>query len=141
MSHIDRRDRRPKRLIKMTNDGRVRVLFVDDEVEILEGLRRIFRRESWDMVFATSGAGALEELRRQKFDVVVSDLRMPRMDGAALLGQIKAEFPKTVRIVLSGYADSELFARAWPISHLMLTKPCEHNALRHAINRMSMLAA
>lgn len=125
----------------MTNDGRVRVLFVDDEVEILEGLRRIFRREGWDMVFATSGTGALEELRRQKFDVVVSDLRMPGMDGAVLLARIKAEFPKTVRIVLSGYADSELFERAWPISHLMLTKPCEHSALRHAINRMSILAA
>lgn len=125
----------------MANEVRVKVLFVDDEVEILEGLRRVFRREGWDMVFATSGQGALDELRRQKFDVVVSDLRMPGMDGAALLGQIKVEFPRVLRIVLSGYADSELFERAWPISHLMLTKPCEHSALRHAISRMVALAA
>jgi DNA-binding NtrC family response regulator len=117
---------------------RARILFVDDEPDVLDGLQRSLRRErpKWDMHFANSGAMTLDLLRVQPADIVVSDLRMPGMDGAVLLGHIKREFPRTMRIVLSGYADSELFERAWPLAHLMLTKPCEHHALRAAIARM-----
>jgi YesN/AraC family two-component response regulator len=117
---------------------RPRILFVDDEVAVLSGIQLALRRErpQWDMVFADSGAQALALLRQQSFDIVISDLRMPGMDGAALLAAVKTEFPKAVRIVLSGYADSSLFERAWPLSHLMLTKPCEAGALRDAIRRM-----
>jgi CheY-like chemotaxis protein len=112
-----------------------RILFVDDEPEMLAAFERLFRRErpGWEMIFCGSGEAALAELRRAPVDVVVSDLRMPVMDGATLMAAIRAEFPRTKRIVLSGYADSELFERAWPISHLMLTKPCEHKSLRDAI--------
>jgi YesN/AraC family two-component response regulator len=115
-----------------------RILFVDDEPDVLSAFRRIFHRERpvWEMVFASSGEAALEEMRRSPADVVVSDLRMPSMDGADLMQVLRREFPKTMRIVLSGYADSELFERAWPMAHLMLTKPCEHKQLRDAIARM-----
>jgi CheY-like chemotaxis protein len=117
---------------------RPRILFVDDEPDVVEALQRALRRERlvWDMVFVTSAADALAELRRQHVDLVVSDLRMPVMDGAQLLVEVKREFPKTMRCVLSGYADSELFERAWPIAHVMLTKPCEHHVLRGTITRL-----
>lgn len=119
-------------------DQRPRILFVDDEPDILTAMQRLFRRDRpmWDMVFASSGAAAMEALRGAAFAVIVSDLRMPGMDGAELLGAVRSLFPETLRIVLSGYADSELFARAWPLSHLMLSKPCEHHKLRDAIAQM-----
>jgi DNA-binding NtrC family response regulator len=115
-----------------------RILFVDDEVDVLDALGRSMRRERpvWDMMFVSSGAQALEVLSLRPSDLVVSDLRMPGMDGAVLLEHIKRDFPKTTRVVLSGYADSDLFERAWPLAHLMLTKPCEHHKLREAIARM-----
>jgi CheY-like chemotaxis protein len=124
-------------------ETRVRVLFVDDEPDVLKALERIFRRERahWDVRFACSGTAALEELRREGVDVVVSDLRMPVMDGAAFLAAVRSEFPKTIRIVLSGFADAQLLERAWPSSHMMLTKPCEHRSIRDAIVRLVDLAA
>ena len=113
-------------------------MFVDDELDVVEALQRALRRERplWDMVFMTSAPEALDEMRRQQCDLVISDLRMPVMDGAQFLFEVKREFPKTMRCVLSGYADSELFERAWPIAHVMLTKPCEHHVLRGTITRL-----
>ena len=60
-----------------------RILFVDDEPKVLEGIQRMLRpmRHEWDMVFAQSGQEALSILAEQPADVVVSDMRMPRMDG------------------------------------------------------------
>jgi len=64
-----------------------RVLFVDDDQAILDGLHNLLRKQHrvWDMVFVTSGAAALEALRLGPFDVIVSDMRMPGMDGAAAI--------------------------------------------------------
>ena len=134
---------RAKGTKQVAAEQRIRVLFVDDEPEILEALERIFRRERghWDLRFAQSGSDALEELRREGVDVVVSDLRMPVMDGATFLAAVRAEFPKTIRIVLSESSDSQLFERAWPSSHMMLTKSCEHRSLRDAIARLVDVAA
>jgi YesN/AraC family two-component response regulator len=124
-------------------ERRLKVLFVDDDPDVLEGLERIFRRERahWELRFARNGTAALEELRRETADVLVTDLRMPVMDGAALLAAVRLEFPKTMRIVLSGETDSSLFERAWPASHMMVAKPCEHRCLRDAIARVVELAA
>jgi HD-like signal output (HDOD) protein/ActR/RegA family two-component response regulator len=118
-----------------------RILFVDDEIAVLDGLRDLLRRERrrWDMVFAVGGEEALEELRRQSFDVVVSDIRMPGMDGAALLTRIKADYPHTARIVLTGHADRDAVLRALPVAHQFLSKPCDANALRVAIERTQAL--
>jgi DNA-binding NtrC family response regulator len=117
---------------------RPRLLFVDDELDVVEALSRSLRRERplWDMTFVTSAADALTELHRTPVALVVTDLRMPHMNGAELLTALKREFPKTMRCVLSGYADSELFDRALPIAHVMLTKPCEHTMLRSTIARL-----
>ena len=68
-----------------------KLLFVDDEPKVLEGLRRMLRplRDEWDMAFARGGPEALQLLGRDAFDVVVTDMRMPDMDGAELLAQVR----------------------------------------------------
>jgi HD-like signal output (HDOD) protein/CheY-like chemotaxis protein len=120
-----------------------RILFVDDEQAILDGLRDLLRKERrrWDMVFVTGGHEALEALARQPFDVVVSDIRMPEMDGAQLLNRIKADHPSVARIVLTGHADRDAVLRVLPVAHQFLTKPCESGALKIAIERTQALHA
>ena len=115
-----------------------RILFVDDEPAILSGLQNMLYkdRRRWDMVFVKSGAGALAELRAKPFDVVVTDMRMPGMDGAELLSQVKDEFPATVRIMLSGYAERDAIVRALPALHQLLAKPCDSDILRATIERI-----
>lgn len=114
-----------------------RILFVDDEPAILAGLQNLLYkdRKRWEMVFALGGQLALDELRKAPFDIVVSDMRMPGIDGAMLLNVIKDECPATVRIMLSGHADREAIVRALPALHQLLSKPCDANTLRGAIER------
>ena len=82
-----------------------RILFVDDEPSILSSLKRLFRTEGYTLFTAESGPAALELLKTEPIDVVVSDMRMPQMDGAQLLEQVRAGWPETARILLTGYAD------------------------------------
>ncbi len=112
-----------------------RVLFVDDEPMMLSGLKNMFRkhRREWDMVFVSSGRDALEELARAPFDVLVSDMRMPGLDGAELLQQVQARWPATACFILSGYADAEAQQRAKAVARGYFSKPCEAEALRSAI--------
>jgi HD-like signal output (HDOD) protein len=118
-----------------------RILFVDDEAAILDGLRDLLRKERrrWEMVFAAGGPQALEVLARQPFDVVVSDIRMPGMDGAQLLSRVKEQYPSVARIVLTGHADRDAALRALPVAHQVLAKPCDAGALRVAIERTQAL--
>jgi HD-like signal output (HDOD) protein len=117
-------------------------LFVDDEPAILSSLRNLLHRDRkrWDMTFATGGDGALAECAKSPIDVVVSDMRMPKMDGATLLSRIQAAYPATVRIMLTGHADREAIVRALPALHQLLIKPCEAEVLRGAIERGIALA-
>jgi len=114
-----------------------RILFVDDESRILDGLRRMLRphRDVWEMVFVASGEEALAALEACPFDVLVTDMRMPGLDGAALLAEVKARQPKTVRIILSGHADLEAAMRSVAVSHQFLTKPCDAAVLKSVIDR------
>ena len=118
-----------------------RVLFVDDEKNVLDGMRRMLRasRESWEMEFVTSGDAALLACKERAFDVVVSDLRMPGMDGAQLLGHIRDQFPGTARIILSGYSELALTARAVPVAYRVLAKPCNGAELKDTIERVCTL--
>jgi HD-like signal output (HDOD) protein len=113
-----------------------RILFVDDDQMVLTALKNAFRRDRlrWETVFALGPTAALVELERP-FDVVVSDMRMPGIDGATLLNQVKAEFPATVRIMLSGHAEREAIVRALPAVHQLLSKPCDADTLRATIER------
>lgn len=114
-----------------------RILFVDDEQPILDGLRNLLRkrRGEWDMHFALGAHEALAQLRTQSFDVLVTDMRMPEMDGAALLSQVKNEFPAVARIVLSGYAKPGELVRALPAVQQFLSKPCNPEQLRAVVER------
>ncbi len=114
-----------------------RVLFVDDEPRVLEGLRNRLRRQrdQWEMQFVTSGAQALAAMDNSAFDVIVSDLRMPGMDGVTLLQRIRERNPKVVRIILSGQADSQATLLALPVAHRFLAKPCEAGVLEEAVER------
>ena len=114
-----------------------RILFVDDEPAILAGLQNLLYkdRRRWDMTFAPSGEVGLEKLRGQAFDVVVSDMRMPGMDGATFLNRVRDASPATARIMLSGHAEREAIVRALPALHQLLAKPCDAATLRATIER------
>jgi HD-like signal output (HDOD) protein len=120
-----------------------RVLFVDDEQQVLDGLRDMLRkqRKHWDMVFALGGPAAVEELEKRPFDVVVSDMRMPVIDGAALLTRVKEQYPASARIILSGHAEREAVVRALPVSHQFLSKPCDAALLQVVVERACELQA
>lgn len=119
----------------------MRVLFVDDEPNILGGLRRILRpmRNEWDMEFAEGGAAALDCMKAEPFDVVVSDMKMPRMDGAALLSEVKELYPKSIRIALSGETDSHMIYRCVQHAHQYIAKPCDAALLTATVKRACAL--
>jgi response regulator RpfG family c-di-GMP phosphodiesterase len=81
------------------------LLLVDDEPSVLSALRRLFRLQGYDIEQATSGADALQVLARRPVDLVISDMRMPEMDGATFLEAVRQSHPDTVRLLLTGYAD------------------------------------
>ncbi|MGB5584428.1 MAG: response regulator [Gammaproteobacteria bacterium] len=112
-----------------------RILFVDDESNILQGLKRMLRgqRKEWEMHFAESGKQALELMEHDHFDAIISDMRMPGMDGAELLSKVKEQHPNTVRFILSGHSDHELVMRSVGPSHQYLSKPCEPEVLKSTL--------
>jgi putative nucleotidyltransferase with HDIG domain len=118
-----------------------RVLFVDDEPALLDGLRqRLYRaRSNWQMGFVNNGALAIAELEREPYDVIVSDMRMPKMDGAQLLTIVSQRWPQTIRIVLSGYSEQSNIMRLVPVAHQYLTKPCLPDRLEQVIQRCMQL--
>ena len=107
------------------------VLFVDDDENILNGLRRRLhaKRPKWRTHFATSGKMALELCEATSMDVVVSDMRMPGMDGSSLLEKIRLAHPESTRIILSGFAEDEAILRTVGPAHQYLAKPCEESLL------------
>ena len=118
-----------------------KVIFVDDESNILDGLRRMLRsiRNEYDMYFVTGGMEALKLMEGECFDVVVSDMRMPGMDGAELLEKVKNKYPHTVRIMLTGQADEQSILRTVGIVHQFLAKPCDPEKLKTILIQTSVL--
>jgi HD-like signal output (HDOD) protein len=118
-----------------------RILFVDDERNVLDGLRRTLYadRTRWDMEFVLGGEAALRACEAGNIDLVVSDMQMPGMDGATLLGHIRDRHPDTARIALSGYSETGLAARAVSLAHRFLAKPCSAPDLRAAIEQVCSL--
>ncbi len=114
-----------------------RLLLVDDESKVLEGLENALfdYLDSWEIETATSGQAALAVLEESKFDAIVTDMRMPGMDGADLLVKIKDEHPQLVRMVLSGHSEVEAALRALPVAHQFLSKPCDGKQLIETIQR------
>ena len=118
-----------------------RILFVDDERYMLDSLRDALRkyRRVWQVRFAASGAAALAELEAEPADVIVSDIQMPGMDGAALLARVQDRYPATIRLVLSGYADPQIVASAATNAHRILAKPCDIDELGLVVERSCAL--
>jgi HD-like signal output (HDOD) protein len=114
-----------------------RIVFVDDEQRVLDGIRRFLypMREEWHMSFAVSGSQALEIMSRDPFDVIVTDVRMPGMDGTDLLARVRELHPGVVRIVLSGQSDRNLTLKTAVSAHQYLSKPCDADSLKLTIMR------
>lgn len=106
---------------------RKRLIFVDDEKMVLDGLRRALHgmRDEWDMHFVDSAAEALRALEQDACDAVITDMRMPVMDGGELLEAVKQRYPDVVRMVLSGQASREAVFRSLAPAHQFLSKPCD----------------
>jgi putative nucleotidyltransferase with HDIG domain len=118
-----------------------RILFVDDEPMVLKGLQRTLRkmRQDWDMNFVSSGREALNVLVKKPMDVIVSDMRMPEMDGGRLLAEVKKQHPHVVRIILSGQLDQEMTLKSVQLAHQSLSKPCDVEVLTHTLAKLFAL--
>ena len=108
------------------------ILFVDDEPQMLSALARVFRGKAYNVITANSGAEGLSLLEKHQFDVIISDMRMPEMDGASFLAKTCEQSPKSRRILLTGYSDQGSTIRAINDGHIhqYLTKPWDNQELR-----------
>lgn len=113
------------------------ILFVDDEPNVLHGLRRLLRaqRHEWDLAFVEGPLQAIDYLGQHSVDVIVTDMKMPEMDGAELLERVRDTHPQTVRIALTGHADRENFLKNMGLVHQFLAKPCDATTLRATLRR------
>jgi DNA-binding NtrC family response regulator len=114
-----------------------RILFVDDEPAVLDGYCRLLHKE-FSMLTAVGGAAGLELIEGAKTDpfaIVVSDMRMPGMDGVQFLSRVRALSPDTVRIALTGQADMQTAADCVNEGSIFrfLTKPCQKDVLGRAL--------
>lgn len=116
------------------------VLFVDDEEKVLASLKRGLLDEPYEILFANSGKEALEILEQSQVQVIVTDMRMPEMDGLELLKTVKKEYPHIIRMVLSGYADTVTLLAA--INHgeifRFISKPWKSNEELKTIIRQAI---
>ncbi|QDV13565.1 Hydrogenase transcriptional regulatory protein hupR1 [Rosistilla oblonga] len=115
----------------------MRVMFVDDEPQILRAISRMLDCADidWDFETASGGREAIGALQQEDVDILVTDMRMPGMDGAALLDHVSHEHPATSRIILSGQADRDTMYRAVLPMHQFLSKPCDAQTLRDVLTR------
>jgi len=131
------------------------LLLVDDEPNILSSLRRLFKAHGYGVLTAGGGAEGLEVLARDKVDLIISDMRMPEMDGARFLEQARARWPEVARILLTGYADigstiaainrGEIYryiAKPWDDNEILLTvrEALEHRRLKSENERLLALS-
>ena len=118
------------------------VLLVDDEAHILSALRRVLRREPYDVISASSPAEALVQLGQRAVAVVVSDQKMPGASGIAFLREVAARFPATRRILLTGWPE-EIPERECDAARLdaVLPKPWEETQLKATLQRLLAGAA
>ncbi|MEE9213755.1 MAG: response regulator, partial [Thermodesulfobacteriota bacterium] len=118
-----------------------RILFVDDNPEEIERLREMLTpvHKEWVMEFAVSGEEALNFMAKSTFDVVVSNMHMPKMDGVELLGTVMERYPETVRIIHSVRSDKEMVLRSVKTAHQFLMKPCSTETMKYTIERACKL--
>jgi putative nucleotidyltransferase with HDIG domain len=113
------------------------ILFVDDEKEALDGYKRVLfrKRKEWEIDFAENGKSAVDKLALKQYDLVISDIRMPIMDGIDLIYHIKEKYPNIIRIILSGHQDEIKAVKAAGAAHQLLAKPTEASELISVIEK------
>ncbi|MCD6151158.1 MAG: response regulator, partial [Deltaproteobacteria bacterium] len=114
------------------------ILFVDDEMSILRSLKRVFLDSGYQLYFADSGAKGLAALKAKDIDLVVSDMRMPQMDGYQFLSQVKKEYPQVVRLILSGFTQEETVYKALidGSAKMYVAKPWDNQKLKALIRQL-----
>jgi HD-like signal output (HDOD) protein len=119
----------------------MRILFVDDDSHLLRGLRRMLFRHAgeWQMEFEESGSDAVRRLTSQPFDLLITDMRMPGMDGMEVLRRAQALVPGVFRGVLSGQVDRNAVLSAMPLAHNFLRKPCGPERIQGIVDRVQRL--
>lgn len=114
-----------------------RILLVDDEPNVLEGIERMLfpMRKQWQVTTACGGVEALQKMKEDGFDIVISDMRMPGMDGATLLSEVMRLYPETIRFILTGQSGKETVFQSIKAAHQLLAKPCTPEMLKSSIDR------
>lgn len=122
-----------------SHTGRSHILFVDDEPAVLNALRRMLHphRQRWDLSFTTSGDQALDILATRPCRLVVTDFRMPGMDGGQLLAEVRDRYPSAARVILSGHTGEINADAITHLAHHFLTKPCKVDALISCIETLT----
>ncbi|HAN09599.1 MAG TPA: response regulator [Clostridiales bacterium] len=115
-----------------------KILFVDDEEQILKTIIRFFRTTDYDLYTASDGEKALEILAKEDINLIISDMRMPYMDGYDLLYKVKTLYPKISRIILSGYSDEKIIFKAIQknIAKMYIFKPWDEEELLNIVNQI-----
>ncbi|MEJ2528620.1 MAG: response regulator [Gammaproteobacteria bacterium] len=116
---------------------RKKILFVDDDQSLLDGLHRALHseRKQWEMYFVPSGEEAVALMAQHRFDALITDIRMPGMDGVQLLSEVKRQHPDLIRFILSGHSSDELTLQSVKSAHQFFSKPCDIESLKAALVR------
>jgi response regulator RpfG family c-di-GMP phosphodiesterase len=111
------------------------VLCVDDELDIIHAMKRLLRKQNYNLLFASSGEKALEVMRQNNVDLIISDMRMPAMSGAELLEKVATSYPNSYRILLTGYTDMESTVSATNKGKILkyIQKPWDNDELISSI--------
>lgn len=115
-----------------------KILIVDDEVQILKALSRAFFDTEYEIYTAQSGGEALVILEDMEVNLVITDMKMPCMDGYELLSKIKQKYPKTIRVILSGYTEEKTIIKAIikNIAKVYIFKPWNNDDLIHCVEQL-----
>lgn len=118
------------------------ILFVDDEEHLLQGLRRLLHshRQEWTMTFCNSGEEAVRRMAAEHFDIVVTDMRMPEVDGSRVLFESYLNCPSTMRCVLSGQSERAQTCKVSGTAHQFLSKPTQQMELEEMVARVERLS-
>ena len=115
-------------------------MLVEDEGNILDALMRLFRREGYQLIRATSAEEGVKLLETTSVDIVISDQRMPGMQGTEFLKEVKSRYPNSIRMILSGYAQTDEIDEALDtgVISLFIPKPVNEEDLRRTV-RLALL--
>ncbi len=119
------------------------ILMVDDELNVIRSLKRLFRKEHYNIITANSGVEGLETVKSNSVDVIISDQRMPRISGVEFLSKVRKDFPRIIRMILSGYTDIQTVTAAINEGNVykFILKPWDDNYLLDAVHEALRLRA